>query len=181
VINHASIPADEPERVARVIAELWRGEYFPFVFLGSFVVFAGDDRGTQIEVGPRGWENNPSKEQGDIQINPSPSPYSAVHLNVATPLSFDEIRAIGDREGWIVRLSPRGPGSRLIELWLENKFLLELMPPADMELYRRTTTIEGYRAAMAAFKAQGLQMHEWERYKPAAGGPPQQPKASGKA
>jgi hypothetical protein len=176
MIYHASIPADEPERVARVIAELWRGEYFPFVFLGTFIVFAGDDRGTHIEVCPRGQEGIPGKEQSEIQTNPSPSPYSAVHLNVATPLRFDEIRTIADREGWIVRLSPRGPGSKLIELWLENKLLLELMTSADVEQYRRSTTIEGYRATMAAFKAQGLSMHEWERYKPVASGPPPEPK-----
>ena len=27
MIIHASIPADDPERVARIIAELWRGTY----------------------------------------------------------------------------------------------------------------------------------------------------------
>ncbi len=53
MIIHASIPADDPERVARVIAELWRGESFPF-FAGTFIAMAGDDRGSQIEVAKRG-------------------------------------------------------------------------------------------------------------------------------
>ncbi len=39
MIIHASIPADDPERVARVIAELWRGESFPFL-AGTFIAMA---------------------------------------------------------------------------------------------------------------------------------------------
>lgn len=31
MIFHVSIPADDPERVAGVIAELWRGTYHPFI------------------------------------------------------------------------------------------------------------------------------------------------------
>ena len=50
---HASIPADDPERVARVIAELWRGtsEPAPYIAPGLCVARTGDDRGTQIEEG----------------------------------------------------------------------------------------------------------------------------------
>ncbi len=60
MIIHASIPADDPERVARVIAEVWRGEHFPFLFPQTFIVMAGDDRGNMIEVAPRGKEICPA-------------------------------------------------------------------------------------------------------------------------
>jgi glutathione S-transferase len=51
MIIHASIPADDPERVARVVAELWRGSSAPFpVVPGVFVARAEDERGSQIEV-----------------------------------------------------------------------------------------------------------------------------------
>jgi hypothetical protein len=60
MITHASVPADEPERVARVIAELWHGNYFPFPVLpGVFTARANDERGTQVEVGPRGTRATP--------------------------------------------------------------------------------------------------------------------------
>ena len=44
------------------------------------------------------------------------------------PRTAEEIHTIGEREGWrAVRLS-RGPHD-VIELWLENRVMLELMTP----------------------------------------------------
>jgi hypothetical protein len=46
MIIHASIPADDPERAARVIAELWRGSHAPFPIVpGVFIARADDERG----------------------------------------------------------------------------------------------------------------------------------------
>ena len=84
MIYHASIPADEPERVARVMAELWRGEYFPFLDPGTFIVLTGDERGTEVEIIQRRFEMLPAETQVTVQVNPSPSPYCSVHLNIAT-------------------------------------------------------------------------------------------------
>ena len=56
MIFHFSIAAKDPQRAARVIAELWRGEAFPFppVAQGSWVAMAGDERNSTIEVYPLG-------------------------------------------------------------------------------------------------------------------------------
>jgi len=139
---HASIPADDPERVARVIAELWRGTSSPFPVgvPGIFVARAGDDRGTQIEVGPRGYEGKPGKEHVEIHTNPSPSSYSAVHLNIASPLSESEIMSIAKREGWIARVCDRGGHFKLIEFWLEDKFMLEVMNDHEWARYKKVST-----------------------------------------
>lgn len=55
MIFHISISADDPKRTATMLAELWRGEAFPFpmVAKGSWVAHAGDDRRSTIEVYPR--------------------------------------------------------------------------------------------------------------------------------
>jgi hypothetical protein len=140
MIIHVSIPADEPERVARVIAELWRGESIPFVAPGTFVAKAGDDRGSAIEVYPRGLELIPGVAAVSAQRNPSPSPHSEVHVNIATPLSLDEVLAIATREGWTARLCDRGGEFKLIEFWLENKFQLELMSEYEWKRYRDSLT-----------------------------------------
>lgn len=145
MINHASIPADEPERVARVIAELWRSEYFPFVFPGSYVVLAGDEHGTEIEVQPRGMELTAGPFEVHIKTNKAPSASSETHLNIATPLSFEEIAAIAAREGWTARICDR-IAFNVIELWLENKFMLELMTEAEMKRYRASMTFEAWRS-----------------------------------
>jgi len=145
VINHASIPADEPERVARVIAELWRSEYFPFVFPGSFVVLAGDEHGTEIEVQPRGMELTAGPAEVHIKTNKVPSANSETHLNITTPLSFEEISTIAKREGWTARICDR-MAFNVIELWLENKFMLELMTEAELKRYRDSMKLENWRA-----------------------------------
>jgi hypothetical protein len=135
---HASIPADNPERVARVIAELWRGSYAPFAVIpGVFTASAGDDRGTQIEVGPRGREAVPGEMQVGWRINPAPSPYSEVHLNILSPLSDAEVFAIAKREGWTALSCDRGGFFKLIEFWLENSFMLEVMNDREWGRYKK--------------------------------------------
>ena len=53
MIFHASIPTQNPERVARTLAEVWGGFAAPFSpFEGAWMAVAGDDRGTIIETYP---------------------------------------------------------------------------------------------------------------------------------
>jgi len=150
VIFHASIPADDPLRVARVLAELWRGEYYPFLLPRTFIVFAGDDRGSELEVAPRGHELMAAPEQVGWHINEHPSPYNEVHLNIATPLSGDEVSTIAAREQWLARVCDRGGAFKVIEFWLENKFMLELMTAQEYERYRSTVTPAFWRSVLAS-------------------------------
>lgn len=145
MIIHASVPADDTERVARVIGELWRCEYFPFLFPGHYLVAAGDDRGTQIEVGPRGKQIVPAETMMSFQPNPAPSPYSEVHLNIATPLTVDEVLAVAKREGWTARVCDRGGVFKVIEFFLENKFMLELMTADELQRYQSFMRPENLR------------------------------------
>jgi hypothetical protein len=145
MIIHASVPADDTAQVARVISELWRCEYFPFLFPEHFVVVVGDERGTQIEVGPRGKQIVPAEATMSFQSNPSPSPYSEVHLNIATPLTVDEVLAIAKREGWTARVCDRGGVFKVIEFFLENKFMLEVMTDHELQRYRSAMKPENMR------------------------------------
>jgi hypothetical protein len=72
-----------------------------------------------------------------------------VHLNIATPLSMDEALAIAKREGWTARVCDRGPVYKVIEFWLENKFMLELMTEAESKRYRGFMTVANVRAMIA--------------------------------
>ena len=134
MIFHASIPADDPHHIANVLAELWGGEVFPFVYPGSFVIIAGDQVGTILEIIPRGSEQVPGQAEVRLRRNEAPSPYSEVHLNISTDLSTDEILAIGEREGWIARVCDRAFHD-LVELWIENRFLIEVMTRDEAARY----------------------------------------------
>lgn len=55
MLNHISIAVNEPERVAKVIAELWNGMVFPFPPApGSFMALANDGKGSGVEILPAG-------------------------------------------------------------------------------------------------------------------------------
>jgi hypothetical protein len=148
MIFHASIPAEEPARVARVVAELWDSEYFPFVYPGSFVVLGGDDRGSLIEVLPRGLMHTPGPQESQMVAGSPSRDYSELHLNIATPLSLPAIEEIAAREKWLVRVCDR-LAFNVIEFWLENRIMLELMTPAEVLRYQKFTTIENWRALSA--------------------------------
>jgi hypothetical protein len=149
MIFHLSIPADDPERVARVIAEVWRTEHFPFVWPGSFIVIADDDRGTAIEVLSRGHEQVPAQLEVGLRRNAAPSPYSESHVLIAIRRTEQEILAIADREGWVARVCDR-KFHKLIEFWVENRFLLELETQTEIERYRRFMSRANWRAVIAA-------------------------------
>src|SRR5687767_11407770 len=106
MIFHASIPADDPERVARVLGEILGGGYSPFhVGRHSFYArgTADEEYGTGIEVYPRDEVMVPGSSEDEMSQQAhleNPPRYGCFHLAVGTKLSQDEIIGIGKREGW---------------------------------------------------------------------------------
>jgi hypothetical protein len=136
MLFHASIPADDPKHVAGVLAEIWKTQFFPFVFPDSYVVISANDWGHNIEVCKRGDEQVPAAKEVGLRRNAAPSRFNEVHLLIGTTLSFAEIFAIARREGWIARKCDRALFN-LVEVWIENKFLIEVVDQVEMERYRR--------------------------------------------
>jgi hypothetical protein len=136
MIHHISIAAKDPQHVAGVLAELWRGRAMPFppVAVGSWVAMAGDERNTLIEVYPFGCELRPAEGDADATavINPQASRFTASHAAVASPLDQGEIFAIAEREGWEAKYRKRGGLFGVIELWLENSTMIEVLT-AEMQ------------------------------------------------
>jgi hypothetical protein len=154
MIYHLSIAATDPEHVAGVLAEIWRGEVQPFppIAEGSFAVMAGDERNSMIEVYPHGTELVPVEGDADCvgRHNPAASRRSATHAAIATPLSAEEVMEIARREGWTAKYRKRGGMFGVVEFWLEDATMLELLT-ADMQAeYLDTMTPAGWREALAA-------------------------------
>lgn len=153
MLFHLSIAAQDPKHVAEVIAEMWRGEalYFPPVTPGSWIAFAGDDRGTAIEVYPIGTVLR--AEEGDADAYGEPGGdqrLTATHAALATPLSQDEIMGIAEREGWPAKYRKRGGAFGVIELWIEGRQMVEMLT-ADMQAeYLAAMTTSNWRAMLAA-------------------------------
>lgn len=134
MIHHISIPARDPEHVARVLAELMQGYSGPFVgpIPGAFAVYAGDEHGTGIEVYPEDTLLVPDDDRGTTGMRQpgaqlAPAPF---HALISVPADRADIERIGLREGWRTHHYWRGPpGVKLFELyefWVENRVMLEL-------------------------------------------------------
>ena len=149
MIFHISIAADDPKRTATMLAELWRGEAFPFPMVGkgSWVAHAGDGRRSTIEVYPRNMAIYPTERAGEEKYEPV-SRYGPFHAAVGTPLSIEEIEEIGRRYGCHTSLCQRGPWFRVVEFWVDNSLMLEMMTPEMQQEYQDNITIENWRSML---------------------------------
>lgn len=146
MLHHISIEVNHPQHVADVLAEVMQGRSFPFVVHeGSYIVGAGDQHGTAIELLPAGTKLMPGADEMQFDPTEAAIRYSAVHAAVSVPTSLEHIEAIGQREGWLVRLCDRGP-FRVIEFWVENQFPFEFLSPEIVSEYLGFATFENFAA-----------------------------------
>jgi len=114
---------------------------------------AGDERGTQMEIYPAGTELRPGDPEapfGEFIPAASASRHTASHAAIASPLSDEEIRGLAAREGWISRYNKRGGIFGVIEVWVENSFLLEVLTPAMQAEYTGfMSKIDNWRELLA--------------------------------
>lgn len=150
MIFHFSISADNPKRTAKMLAELWRGEALPFPMLGkgSWIAHAGDDRRSSVEVYPRDMVLYRGDRFGDLRHESGPR-NGPFHAAVATPLGIEEVEEIAARYGCFTRVCQRGPWFRVIELWVDDCLMLEMLTPEMQQEYRHSVTIENWHAALS--------------------------------
>lgn len=130
MIHHISISAQNPQHVAQVLAEILKGQIAPFFpHPGSYIIMPFDQYGTAIEVYPLGSELIPG--EGDEQCKfveaSIPSNFTATHAAISVPVTRQEIEQIGIREGWRVVYCRRDSFFDVIEFWVENRLMIELM------------------------------------------------------
>ncbi len=151
MLFHASIPAGDPEKVAAVLAEIWQGEAMPFPPVpGAHVVFAGDDKATTLEIYPSNRTLVPSESGVAIGGGPAASGPVGDHVAIASPLSGAEIAAIAARAGWRVQVASRGGIFDVVEVWLEDRYLVEVLTPDMQADYIGRVTPANWRAMLSA-------------------------------
>jgi FMN phosphatase YigB (HAD superfamily) len=157
MIHHLSIAAHNPKQVADVLAELFQGEAFPFPdarYSESYVALSFDAYGTVVDVHPFTTELIPGAESDKLfqhRQNFDASPYTATHAAISVPINEAQIKAIATRENWQMR--HRKGLFEVIELWIENRVLIELLPPAIVPSYldfMETQKLKQFFAAKAA-------------------------------
>jgi hypothetical protein len=151
MIHHLSIAARDPKHVAGVLAELMGGVAVPFPpNPGSFFVLQRDEHGSGVEIYPAGTELQPGGNNGaGFAKRPEARGFGPTHfaLSVATPAEI--VEEVARREGWHCFHCDRGP-FHVIEVWLENESMVEVLPPEYAAEYLAFTRPERIEAAMRA-------------------------------
>ena len=146
MIHHCSLPALDPYRVARVLAELTGGRCFEFpIAPGAWMVIFGDRHGSALEILPATSLWRPGEHEVEVGAAEGPQGCSAFHLFLSVPVSRERIEEVGLQEGWLVRSCDRGP-FQLIELWVENRFMVELVTAEQLPPYLAFMEPDSYGA-----------------------------------
>jgi hypothetical protein len=146
MIHHISLPARDPVHVAEVLAELLGGRAYPFSgpLPGARMAVSGDPHGTMIEVYPDTVVMAPGEGEAPVAYAPVPAAQQPVafHALISVPHGRAAIERIGARAGWRTKFFNRAaPGKppvfHVIELWVENRILLEIVPAGTVGIYER--------------------------------------------
>jgi hypothetical protein len=153
MIAHVSIPARDARATALLLARLIDGEAFNFpVVAGAWIAVARDGSGLAVEVYPDTMAHHPGTGEVDSTVQPEgpqAMPWedqihpdgqqvraSAFHFALATALSEAQVLAIAREAGLRALGCERAGVFRVIELWLDNTILVELLTRAEVERYR---------------------------------------------
>ena len=146
MIRHASLAANSPVHVAGVVAECMGGRAMPFPPCdGGWIAFSPDDDGVAVEVYPEGVTVRSGPEHIAFADDDRHWDATFAHLCVSTPRAAADLIAIGAREGWTTRICNRGPFD-CVEMWLENRVLIEWLDPEMSAAYRAGMTMDNWAA-----------------------------------
>ena len=150
MIHHLSIAARDPKHVAGVLAELMGGTAVPFPpNPGSFFALQLDDHGSGVEVYPAGTELEPNGEIGGNFVKRPARGYGSTHFALSVQTDAKKVEAIAERAGWNCFTCNRGP-FHVIEVWVENETMVEILPPAYAAEYLAFTNRDKVVASMRA-------------------------------
>jgi hypothetical protein len=140
-IHHFTIPANNPKRVASLLAELLGARVIAMPHpQGSLLVYAGDSDGSAIEVWPSATRGAVGSR--DLELSNLPLPEAWPHHGYVTTDACDAtaILAAFEREGWKAERVYNGPpnaGFGLVRGWIENQICIEMGGREMREQYER--------------------------------------------
>lgn len=136
MIQHVSVTADDPKKTATTIAALLGGTALPLgPTEGTWTAVARDPIGNMVEVMPRGTEFH--RERDRVEMRPGvPARHSGFHVMFDSPLSEEEIMQVAEERDAVAFRSKHGP-FELLEFWIDDCLLLEVLPPTLSRSYRK--------------------------------------------
>jgi hypothetical protein len=150
LIAHVSLPADDCAHVARVLGEMLGGGAlgFPPGGPGAYNCWSRAND-FQIVVTPRGHLSveGPTAQAWVARPRADGERACESHVAIAVERSAVEVVALAQAAGWHARICNRGGLFALVEVWVENAYLVEVLDPVQLDAYRRSMTVENWRRA----------------------------------
>lgn len=153
MIAHLSIPAENARATALFFAAIIDGVVFNFpVVPGAFIAVARDGSGTAVEVYPLAMTHHPGIGQPNSTTEPTgitAMPWedqiyaestdrlpSGFHFAIATQQSVPEVMSRSHALGWRAVACNRGGLFGVVEVWVDNLYLVEVLVPEEVHSYR---------------------------------------------
>jgi catechol 2,3-dioxygenase-like lactoylglutathione lyase family enzyme len=153
MIHHLSIAASNPKQAADILAELMGGTAVPFPpNPGSYFALQLDEHGSGVEVYPAGTELEPNGEVGGSFIKRAARGYGSTHFALSVKTDADTVKKVAEKAGWQCYDCNRGP-FHVIEVWVENHVMVEILPPAYAAEYLAFTNRDKIVASMKEGRA----------------------------
>lgn len=151
MIAHVSMPADDCELVARALAEMMNGTALRFPPGGPDAWNCwSKDNSFQIVVTPRGQVLVPNPNEASLATpGERVERASETHFAMAVPRDAASVVAIARRLGWQARICNRGDMFHVVEVWVENAYLVEVLDPRQLADYERNMTVAGFKHTFA--------------------------------
>ncbi len=133
MIHHLSVSAVDPKGAAEFFADIMGGVVVDFPpNPGSYMVFKADGNGTGLEIYPAGSVMIPNGQPGAVFVRQPEGAdrRSPTHFALSVALPEAEILARAAAKGWDAFVCDRGGHFHVVEVWVENTWLVEVLPPA---------------------------------------------------
>jgi len=164
MIAHFSIPSRTPKETAMFFASVIDGLVYDFgpVVPGAAIAVAKDGSGVAVEVYPIDVAHHPGKGEVDPSVKaegPSTLPWedqihpdhvqsrpSGFHIAMATKLAESKVIELAKANGWRTLACERAGVFGVVEVWIDNNLLVEVLVPAQAARYQSFMNVEGVAA-----------------------------------
>lgn len=151
MIAHVSLPAIDAANVAAVLADIMQGGAVRFPPGGPDAWNCWSKANDfQIVVTPSGQVMLPGEHEqiwASSPLRPDPERAYESHFAIAVERTAPEVVELARAAGWRARVCNRGGFFDLVEVWVENAYLVEVLDPSQLADYRRSMTVENWKRA----------------------------------
>lgn len=156
MIAHVSLPAENCEHVAHVLAAMLQGVALRFPPGGpnAWNCWSRTEQ-FQIVVTPCGHFMRNGTTEAEFETRPARLDERAyeTHFAMAVEQSAAEVIQIAHAAGWPARVCNRGGFFDVVEVWVEGAYLVEILDPSQLADYSRTMSAAGWERAFGVSRS----------------------------